>query len=350
MASQLGLQNETIPLTTRAAVTTALGMRTELSSDWPVKNPSALAPGECIVKIEYTGVCHSDLHLMLGDWLEQPLLPSVGGHEGVGRVVAIGAHTADRGVKIGDRVGIKHTIGTCMRCDMCLRGFDQHCPDRVVSGRDVDGTFAEYMVAFVDQLIPIPAALSSVAAAPILCAGVTVYDALKKLDAPTGSWLVISGGGGGLGHLGIQYAISRGLRVAAIDTGADKRTLCLSLGAEAFIDYAESTDVPADVRAATDPLGVHAALVTTTSSLSYVQAAKYVRRQGTILCVGVPPTLTDFPIGLVVDRGIKLIASQTGGRLAVQEALALAARGKYGLQPVSFRPDESSLDAMHVIG
>ncbi|KAF9812904.1 hypothetical protein IEO21_05900 [Rhodonia placenta] len=326
---------ENVPLSTRAAVTRELGIRPDFTSEYPLKRPSDLAPGECIVKVEYTGVCHSDLHLMAGERDIKPGLPSVGGHEGVGRVLAIGMHTPNSAIKVGDRVGVKYAINTCMQCDLCLRGYEQHCISRTISGYDVDGTFTEYMVAFIQHLIPIPDTLSSAAAAPILCAGVTVYNALQQLSITPGSWLVIPGAGGGLGHLGIQYALCKGLRVIAIDSG-DKREFCLSLGAEKFIDFVGSKDIVADVREICDGLGAHAALIVADSNMAYAQAAWYLRPQGTALCIGVTETVT-LPMAHIVDmvcsgpelnKWASLIGLHIGNRQAVIEALALAARGK----------------------
>lgn len=320
--------NNTVPRVTRAALTREVGIKTELTSDYPVKQVADLEPGECIIKIECTGVCHSDLHFMAGEWAIKPRLPSAGGHEGVGRILAIGAHTLNSPVNIGDRVGIKYVIDSCMHCEMCRRGHEQNCPSRKIAGAHVDGTFAEYTVAFVNHLIPIPDGFSSAEAAPILCAGVTVYNALTKLDTPPGSWIVIPGAGGGLGHLGIQYAVVKGLRVLAIDSGEGKRELCLSLGAEKYIDFAESKDIIADVKATCGELGAHAALITTASNTAYVQAGWYLRPHGTVLCVGVAQTVSGLPMARIIDVGIKYIGSMTGNRQAAREALELAARGK----------------------
>ncbi|KZT71173.1 GroES-like protein [Daedalea quercina L-15889] len=319
---------EAIPATTRAAVTREFSMIADVA-DYPLKQPSELAPGECILKLECTGVCHTDLHFMNGEWRIVPRLPSVGGHEGVGRVVAIGAHSKSSVIKLGDRVGTKYVVGSCLQCEMCRRGFEQNCADRVISGYQVDGTFAQYMVAYLDHLIPIPDELPSVEAAPILCAGVTVYNILKQLtDTPPGSWVVVHGAGGGLGHLGVQYAKAFGYRVLAIDSGTEKRDLCLSVGAEKFLDFKESANLIADVKALTDPLGAHAALVTTHVGAAYVQAGFYVRAHGTVMCIGAAQEVSGLPMALIIDQGIKYIASQTGGRQAVYEALSLAAQGK----------------------
>ncbi|KAH9940285.1 chaperonin 10-like protein [Amylocystis lapponica] len=339
-----------IPTVGRAAVTRAYGIETEFATDYPVKQPSELAPGECLVKLECTGVCHTDLTFMAGLWRFQPPLPSVGGHEGVGRILAIGAHTPPGEIQLGDRVGIRYSAAACLHCEMCRRGYEQYCESEKISGYSVDGTFAEYVVAFLDHVIPIPQTVPSAAAAPILCAGVTVYSALKQLSPIAGEWLVISGAGGGLGHLAIQYAVRMGLRVLAIDTGAPKRALALALGAEHFLDFTVHADVPAAVHAVTGAPGPHAALLTTGSNAAYVQAARFLRPQGTVLCVGVPTQdLSGIPMELIIGMGIRYVGTKTGSRQDTRDALEFVARGQVRCE-YEERPIEEInevLEAMH---
>ena len=114
-----------IPNTQTAAVVPSTSQPIEIQTDFPVKQAKDLAPGECLVELECTGVCHTDLHAKMGDWPVPPKTPLVGGHEGVGRVVAIGAHTADTAIKIGDRVGIKWLADSCLDCDNCRKGREQ---------------------------------------------------------------------------------------------------------------------------------------------------------------------------------------------------------------------------------
>lgn len=318
-----------IPATCVAALTCEMGYETVLTSDYHVKQPSELAPGECLIKLECTGVCHSDLHFMLGDWSVKPRLPSAGGHEGVGRVVAIGEHTTSDAVKVGDRVGTKYIGKSCLSCDPCRSGYEQHCFREVVSGCQTDGSFAQYTVGFVDHVVPIPENLPSEVAAPILCAGLTVYSALKQAHAIAGNWIAIPGAGGGLGTLAIQYAVAMGLRVIAIDTGGEKHALTLSLGAEIFVDFAQSTNVVADIIAAADGLGPQVTLVTTPSNPSYAQALLYTRMLGTILCVGLPVGLASgVNFMAICGKGLRLIGCKTGNRQASIESLDLVARGK----------------------
>jgi len=119
-----------IPQTQTAAVVQAIGKPIEVRDSHPVKQPKDLRPGECLVKISHTGVCHTDLHAKQGDWPVKPMNPLIGGHEGVGEIVAIGEHTYDSPVKLGDRVGIKWLADSCIKCDLCRRGFEMSECDR----------------------------------------------------------------------------------------------------------------------------------------------------------------------------------------------------------------------------
>ncbi|KAJ6548131.1 chaperonin 10-like protein [Mycena vulgaris] len=192
-----------IPQTARAAIIAAFDQDLILKDDQPVIQPSELAPGECLVKIDYAGVCHSDLHIKEGGWGAMEL-PRVGGHEGIGHIVAIGAHTVASPVKVGDRVGIKWIANTCLKCEMCRTGNEPSCTMAftMTHGRGVDGTFADYVLSYVDYATPIPENLDSAAATPLLCAGLTIYRALKETKPKVGNWVAIPGAGGGLGHLG----------------------------------------------------------------------------------------------------------------------------------------------------
>ncbi|EMD36521.1 hypothetical protein CERSUDRAFT_84712 [Gelatoporia subvermispora B] len=303
--------------------------------NWPVletvpapKQPSELLPGEVLVKLSYTGVCHSDLHFILGEY-PPTSLPCVAGHEGVGHVVSFGEHTIEAQFEVGDRVGVMLIAQTCKKCELCLRGDEHYCSEVKYLGLHQWGTFSEYVVTRSEYLVRIPEAVSSPAAAPILCAGFTVYSALKNSDSNAGEWIAISGAGGGLGHLAIQYANAMGLRVIAIDSGEDKKSLCLSLGAEKWVDFKASNDVVADVRAAADGLGPHVALVAAGINLPYIQAAQYLRQTGRLLCIGLPSGNAEgFSLVSVVVKGIKLIGSALGSRQEGVEALDFVARGK----------------------
>ncbi|EIW85860.1 mannitol-1-phosphate dehydrogenase M1PDH1 [Coniophora puteana RWD-64-598 SS2] len=326
MSSTLG----SIPTTQRAAQIREFGKPLVVDSNLPVPSPESLAPGECLVKMECAGVCQSDLHARNGDWTLKPKLPLICGHEGVGRVVAIGKDTyqAECAVRLGDRVGIKWMARACLRCEWCRKGDEACCPSRKVHGFGINGTFAEYTVTYIDYVTPIPAEVSSEEAVPILCAGLTVYKGLKQCNVHIGDWIAIPGAGGGLGHLAVQYAVNMGLRVIAIDAGDAKRDFCLSLGAEHFIDFRESIDLVQDVIEATDG-GPHAALVTAGGSFPYEQALVYLRPSGTLVAVGQgSDDAIKAPFALLVGKRLKIVGSALGTRQDAIEALDLVARGK----------------------
>lgn len=265
---------------------------------------------------------------MLGDWPLDNKLPLVGGHEGAGVVVALG-QGSDQYVKIGDRVGIKWIADACLKCDFCRRGFEPNCAQAQCSGFTVDGSFQQYAVSFARYLTPIPKGLSLQDAAPILCAGVTVYKAIKEAQLTPGQYVVIPGAGGGLGHLAVQYAAAAGYRVVAIDTGADKKALATKLGAESFIDFKQTKDLVADVKAATDGLGPHAAVVAASGAAAYEQALDYLRSRGTLVAVGLPgDTAIKANVFFTVFRSLRIVGSYVGNRQDCIEALDIAARGK----------------------
>ncbi|ESK88735.1 mannitol-1-phosphate dehydrogenase [Moniliophthora roreri MCA 2997] len=318
-----------IPKTAKAAVIREFNKPLDIQ-DWPVKQPSELAPGECLIKLAFAGCCHSDLHVKENEWGFPAKLPLVGGHEGIGHIVAIGEHTINSPVKIGDRVGLKWIASSCLRCEMCKKGKEACCLYQRSHGFTDHGTFAEYVTSWTDYVTPIPENLESAAATPILCAGITVYNALKQCNARMGEWVAISGAGGGLGHLAVQYAIAMGLRVVAIDTGSSKKELCQRIGAEKWVDFMESKDVIRDVQDATGGLGPHAAIVTAGSAVPFNQALMYLRLDGTLVCVGMPSGegMLNVPIRLIVPKGLKIVGTSTGNRQDMAEALATAASGK----------------------
>jgi propanol-preferring alcohol dehydrogenase len=232
-------------------------------------------------------------------------------------------------VKIGDRVGVKWLAYSCLRCEFCRKGLEQDCVSVKNSGFSVNGTFSEYVVSWVNHVTPIPEGLPSADAASVLCAGVTVYRAIKHSQTQQGDWIVLPGAGGGLGHLAVQYAVDRGLRVIAIDAGEDKKKLVLSLGAEAWIDFKETQDLVGDIKRITGGLGAHSAVVTTASPSGYTQAVDYLRPGGTLMAVGLPGAAElEASIFFTVLKSISIIGSYVGNRQDAIEAIDIAARGK----------------------
>ncbi|MET1082177.1 MAG: alcohol dehydrogenase AdhP [Burkholderiales bacterium] len=280
-------------------------------------------PGEVLVKIVATGVCHTDLHAADGDWPVKPVPPFIPGHEGAGIVAAVGAGVTQ--LKEGDRVGIAWLHDACGACEYCYTGWETLCEKQHNSGYGVNGTFAEYAIGSAAYVGRLPANADFVAMAPILCAGVTTYKGIKETEARPGEWIAVSGIGG-LGHIAIQYAKAMGLHVVALDVSEEKLSLARSLGAELAID-ARAPDAAAQVIRETEG-GAHGVLVTAVSPPAFAQALHLVRRKGTISLVGLPPGDFATPIFDVVLKRITLRGSIVGSREDLAEAIDFAAEGK----------------------
>jgi len=279
-------------------------------------------PGQVLVEVAASGVCHTDLHAAEGDWPVKPTLPFIPGHEGAGFVAALGPGV--KHLKEGDRVGIAWLHSACGYCEFCLTGWETLCPAQEMSGYSVNGSFAQYALGQADYLGRIPDKLSFVDAAPILCAGVTTYKGLKQTHARPGEWVVISGVGG-LGHVAVQYAKAMGLHVAAIDIGPEKMQLARSLGAEITVDAKQEDPVQAIQKKIG---GAHGVLVTAVSLPAFKQAIGMLRRGGTCVLNGLPPG--EFPVSIfdLVLNGQTVRGSIVGTRKDLEEALQFAADGK----------------------
>jgi Zn-dependent alcohol dehydrogenases len=302
----------------KAAVVNAFGQPLQIR-EVPIPSPG---PGQALLKIIATGVCHTDLHAADGDWPVKPTPPFIPGHEGAGVVVKLG--TGVTHLKEGDRVGIAWLHSACGHCEFCFSGWETLCRSQQNSGYSVNGSFAEYALASADFVGRIPEQLSFVEAGPILCAGVTTYKGLKETEARPGEWVVISGVGG-LGHIAIQYAKAMGLRVAAVDVGKEKLALARKLGAELTADVA-SENAAGKIQEITG--GAHGVLVTAVSPVAFKQAIGMLRRRGTCVLVGLPPGEFPVPIFDVVLNRYTLRGSIVGTRKDLEEALAFAAQGK----------------------
>lgn len=280
-------------------------------------------PGEVLVKIVATGVCHTDLHAADGDWPVKPNPPFIPGHEGAGIVAAVGPGVTS--LKEGDPVGIAWLHDACGCCEHCITGWETLCEAQHDSGYSVNGSFAEYAIGSADYVGRLPDRVDFAQMAPILCAGVTTYKGLKETEARPGEWVAISGIGG-LGHVAIQYAKAMGLHVAALDVTEDKLALARQLGAEVAIN-ARAPDAAARVVKETGG-GAHGVLVTAVSPPAFAQALHMVRRRGTVSLVGLPPGDFPTPIFDVVLKRITLRGSIVGTRKDLAEAIAFAAEGK----------------------
>jgi alcohol dehydrogenase, propanol-preferring len=303
----------------RAALVRAFGSPLSLE-DVPIPAPGA---GEVLVKVMASGVCHTDVHAAAGDWAAKPALPFIPGHEGAGYVAAVG--TGVSSVTEGDRVGIAWLHDTCGLCEYCIAGWETLCPAQRTSGYSVNGTFAQYALGTAAYLARLPAGVEFNEIAPILCAGVTTYKAIKETEARPGEWLAILGVGG-LGHVAIQYARAMGLNVVALDVSETKLALARSLGAELAVNAA-AADAVRQVMKLTDG-GTHGVLVTAVSPSAFNQALRLVRRKGTVAFVGLPPGNFETRILDVVLKRITIRGSIVGTRKDLAEAVGFAAAGK----------------------
>jgi propanol-preferring alcohol dehydrogenase len=308
-----------MPATMRAAVVHAFDQPLTIQQ-LPRPEPG---PGQILVKVEASGVCHTDLHAARGDWPVKPALPFVPGHEGVGHVAALGAGVS--GVKEGDRVGVPWLHTACGYCPHCRTGWETLCGKQKNTGYSVNGGFAEYVCADPAYIGRLPDALEFGPAAPVLCAGVTVYKGLKETEVRPGEWVAVSGVGG-LGHMAVQYAKAMGMHVAAVDVHPEKLALARTLGADLVVNAAEG-DPGEVVRAATGE-GVHGVLVTAVSTRAFEQAFAMLRSRGTMALVGLPPGRMALPIFETVLKRITVRGSIVGTRQDLEEALAFAGEGK----------------------
>ena len=291
-------------------------------------------PGQILVKIEACGVCHTDLHAAAGDWPLKPALPFTPGHEGIGIVTALGVGVT--AVKAGDRVGVPWLYSACGHCEFCLAAQEPVCAQAQFGGYSRNGGFAEFILADPNYVAHIPPGLAACDAAPLICAGITSYKGLKETQARPGQWVVISGIGG-LGHLGVQYAVAMGLRVCAVDIDDGKLDHARRLGAEAVVNARQGDPVAAVVQATGG--GAHGVLITAPALPAFRQGVAMTRKHGSCVLVGIPPGEFPTPLFDVVANCITIRGSFVGNRRDMAEALAFAAAGKVRadieLQPLS---------------
>jgi propanol-preferring alcohol dehydrogenase len=299
--------------------------------EWDIPTPG---PGQILVKTEACGVCHTDLHAARGDLPLKPTLPFIPGHEGIGRVAAVGSGVTI--VKEGDRVGVPWLYSACGHCEYCLKAWETVCPDAQFGGYTKNGGFAEYILADPNYVAHIPAGVDPQQAAPLICAGITTYKGLKETQARPGEWVAISGVGG-LGHLAVQYAKVMGLQVCAIDIDDGKLAHAKRLGADLVIN-AKTGDPAATLKKETG-VGAHGVLITAPSLPAFKQGVEMTRKLGTCVLVGLPPGEFPVPLFDVVANCITIRGSFVGTRLDMAETLAFAAEGKVKadieLQPLS---------------
>jgi len=287
----------------------------------PVPAPGT---GQVLVRIEYSGLCHTDIHAAHGDWPVKPTPPFVPGHEGVGVIEAIGEGVQHRSV--GQRVALPWLGHACGHCDHCVEGWETLCEEQQNTGYSIDGGFAEYAVADASYAVPVPDGVSPQDAAPLTCAGVTTYKAIKVAHIKPSEKVAVFGIGG-LGHLAIQYARIVGGTVIAVDIDDAKLEMAKDLGADHLVN---ASDV--DPVAAIEALGgADVAVVLAVIPSVFEQAFAALRRGGRLVCVGLPPE-TEGPMALpifpTVLKGISVIGSIVGTRQDLVEVFDLHAHGR----------------------
>jgi propanol-preferring alcohol dehydrogenase len=281
-----------------------------------------LEPGQIRVRIEATGLCHTDIHAAHGDWPVKPSPPFVPGHEGVGIVEELGPGVVE--VSLGERVALPWLGYACGTCDYCVSGWETLCLEQKNMGYSIDGGFGEYATAYARYVVRVPDGVDPFDAAPLTCAGVTTYKAIKVAGTRS-SDLVAVFGVGGLGHMAIQYARIAGGRVVAVDLHDEKLKLALRLGAEFTVNAAEEDPVEAIQKLG----GADQAIALAVSPRSFEQAYRSLRRGGTLVFVALPADNDmTLPIFETVLNGITVIGSIVGTRTDLREVFELQAAGK----------------------
>ncbi|WP_326651393.1 zinc-dependent alcohol dehydrogenase [Streptomyces sp. NBC_01750] len=302
----------------KAAVVRAFGEPLVIE-DRPDPEPG---PGQVRVRVEASGLCHTDIHAAHGDWPLKPTPPFVPGHEGVGLVEKLGDGVTR--LSVGQRVAVPWLGWACGRCEHCLSGWETLCEQQINTGYGCDGGHAEKMLAWADFAQPVPDGVNAVDAAPLACAGVTTYKALKVAGVRPAQLVAISGIGG-LGHLAVQYAKIAGATVAAIDVTDEKLELAAELGADLVID-ARKDDVGQVLK---QHGGAHAAIALAVNEAAVTAVNSGLRRGGKLVMVALPAHGTiQVPIFDTVLNGTSVIGSIVGTRQDLAEVFQLHAAGR----------------------
>jgi alcohol dehydrogenase, propanol-preferring len=288
-----------------------------------VKRVPKPVPGahEILVRVETSGLCHTDIHAAHGDWPVKPTPPFIPGHEGIGLVEEVGPGVDE--VAIGDRVAMPWLGYACGTCEYCVSGWETLCLEQKNTGYSIDGGFAEYVKANSRYVVKVPEGVDPVDAAPLTCAGVTTYKAIKVAGTRSSDVVAIFGVGG-LGHLALQYARLAGGRVVAIDVHDEKLALAKELGAEFTVNAAREDPVEAIQNLG----GADQAIALAVAPCAFQQAYRSLRRGGTLVFVALPPENTvELPIFETVLNGITVVGSIVGTRVDLREVFELHAAG-----------------------
>jgi len=260
--------------------------------------------GEVLLRMEACGLCHSDVFVATLEKL--PLAPVTLGHEGIGRVEAVGPGVG--GWAVGDRAGITFLGTTCGKCEWCAAGRERYCPKQTNFGYTLQGALTDLAIAPAPALVRVPEGLPAEIAAPLCCAGWTAYGALREARLERGQAVALFGFGG-LGHLALQIAKRLGLQVSVSDPNEEKREQARQAGAQI------------------DARGADAAIVLTASPAAILQAFRALKRNGTLVLVGLSVANYELPLVDTVLKGITIRGSYLGSRDDMAQVFALAGEG-----------------------
>ncbi|MGE0067798.1 MAG: zinc-dependent alcohol dehydrogenase [Solirubrobacterales bacterium] len=298
----------------------------------PIPEPG---PEQVLVQIETCGLCHTDIHAARGEWPVKPEPPFTPGHEGVGRVVGTGEGNM-HGIEAGMRVALPWLGYACGDCRYCNSGWETLCESQLNMGYAIDGGFAEFALGYARHVVAVPEEIDPLDAAPLTCAGVTTYKAVKVSGAGPSS-LVAVFGAGGLGHLAIQYAATIGAAVVAVDVNPQRLQVARELGAEHVVNPREEDPVAALAKLG----GADAAISTAVTPGAFEQALGGLARGGTLVCVGLPAeNEMKLPIFQTVLEGLTVRGSIVGTHRDLEEVFELHRRGRTSVERASCRLDD----------
>ncbi len=296
---------------------------------WQVKEVPTPKAGlnQVLIKIRASGLCYTDVHITEGELPIPIQFPRTIGHEPVGEIVEVGEGVTSR--KVGDRVGVPWIQSSCGRCEWCMRDKPLFCQQQVVTGLGTQGSHAEYMLAQADATMLLPDGLSYEQAAPVFCAGFTVWSGLRFADPKPHERVAVLGVGG-LGHMALQYAKAAGFETIAITHSKDKEELAMKLGADQVVSNAEALRGIG---------GADVILATTNSYKATSEAFKGLRPDGRMMLIGLSNEPLVVPVEFFINR-CKLIASTQNYREHLYEALDYVAKGKVRVITETFPLDE----------